>query len=437
MDTDITNRKLAEEVLRQGSDELEARVEERTLRLYESEERFRDFVEIGSDWLWEMDADFRYSYFSASYAPHSGISTEDAVGRTRAELYLDILPRLSADEIKQWEKFNQLVKAHQTFRGCETKWVGSNGEIQYFTTSGKPIFDTDGKFKGYRGVGTNITKRRLAEDALLEAHDKLEQVVDQRTSELLTAKETAEAANQAKSEFLSAMSHELRTPMNSILGFGEILNTDSIESLSDRQKSFVDHILSSGKHLMELINQVLELNRIEVGKLSINFEGIPANKIIDESLQLVRIQAHEKDVEILNQNAGEQLPIVWTDGTRLTQVLLNLLSNAIKYNHNEGTVTVSCQETPGQMLRISIADTGIGIPEDKQQYLFTPFERLGREGGEIEGTGIGLTITKQLIELLGGKVGYQSKEDNGSIFWIDVPMSREQITALKKSEVLG
>lgn len=432
MDINIKNRKLAEEALHQGSDQPEARVEERILRLHESEERFRDFVEIGSDWLWEMDVDFRYSYFSASYEPHSGIPTESAVGRTRAELYVDILPRMSADEIKQWGKFNQLVKAHETFRDCDTKWVGSNGEIRYFTTSGKPIIDTDGKFTGYRGVGTNITERRLAEEALLEAHDKLEQVVDQRTSELRAAKENAEVANQAKSEFLSAMSHELRTPMNSILGFAEMLNIDSIESLSERQKSFVAHILSSGKHLMELIDQVLELNKIEVGRLSINFEDVPANKIIDESLQLVRILAQEKGVEILNQNTGEQLRNVWSDGTRLTQVLLNLLSNAIKYNHNDGTVTVSCQETPDQMLRISIADTGMGIPEDKQQYLFNPFERLGREGGEIEGTGIGLTITRQLIESLGGKVGYQRGEDKGSIFWIDVPLTREQITTLKK-----
>ena len=432
MDINIKNRKLAEEALRQGSDELEARVEEQILRLHESEERFRDFVEIGSDWLWEMDVDFRYSYFSASYEPHSGIPTESAVGRTRAELYVDILPRMSADEIKQWEKFNQLVKAHETFRDCDTKWVGSNGEIRYFTTSGKPIIDTDGKFTGYRGVGTNITERRLAEEALLEAHDKLERIVDQRTTELRTAMESAEAANQAKSEFLSAMSHELRTPMNSILGFAEMLNIDSIESLSERQKSFVAHILSSGKHLMELIDQVLELNKIEVGRLSINFEDVPANKIIEESLQLVRILAQEKGVEILNQNTGEQLRKVWSDGTRLTQVLLNLLSNAIKYNHNDGTVTVSCQETPDQMLRISIADTGMGIPEDKQQYLFNPFERLGREGGEIEGTGIGLTITRQLIESLGGKVGYLRGEDKGSIFWIDVPLTREQITTLKK-----
>ena len=432
MDINIKNRKLAEEALHQGSDQPEARVEERILRLHESEERFRDFVEIGSDWLWEMDVDFRYSYFSASYEPHSGIPTESAVGRTRAELYVDILPRMSADEIKQWGKFNQLVKAHETFRDCDTKWVGSNGEIRYFTTSGKPIIDTDGKFTGYRGVGTNITERRLAEEALLEAHDKLERIVDQRTTELRTAMESAEAANQAKSEFLSAMSHELRTPMNSILGFAEMLNIDSIESLSERQKSFVAHILSSGKHLMELIDQVLELNKIEVGRLSINFEDVPANKIIDESLQLVRILAQEKGVEILNQNTGEQLRNVWSDGTRLTQVLLNLLSNAIKYNHNDGTVTVSCQETPDQMLRISIADTGMGIPEDKQQYLFNPFERLGREGGEIEGTGIGLTITRQLIESLGGKVGYQRGEDKGSLFWIDVPLTREQITTLKK-----
>lgn len=309
-----------------------------------------------------------------------------------------------------------------TFSSLNTEWPGLIVSIMAFLS--------------VYFLGKILQERKQSEKVILEAHDKLEQIVEERTEELIVAKEAAETANRAKSEFLSSMSHDLRTPMNAIIGFGEMLKIESGEKLNEKQKSFVNHILSSGKHLMELIDEVLELNKIEAGKLSINFDNIQIHKVIDESLQLVRVTAEQKDVEILNQTAGEELPILWTDRTRLTQILVNLLSNAVKYNRNNGTVTLSCNETPGQMLRVSIADTGMGIPEDKQQYLFTPFDRLGRESGEVEGTGIGLTITKQLIELLGGNIGYENKKDEGCIFWIDVPMSRKQIPIQDKSGAL-
>ena len=184
---------------------------------------------------------------------------------------------------------------------------------------------------------------------------------------------------------------------------------------------------------MELIDDVLELSEIEADKLSINFEHIAADKIIDESLQLIQAMAQREGIEILDQIVRDELPILLTDGTRLTQVLLNLLSNAVKYNRSNGTVTLSCQETPNQMFRISIADTGVGILAEKHQELFSPFERLGRETGDIKGTGNSLAITRQVIELLGGEIGYQSEMGKGSTFWIDVPISRKWATAKKKS----
>jgi PAS domain S-box-containing protein len=244
---------------------------------------------------------------------------------------------------------------------------------------------------------------------------------------LVEAKNVAEKASKAKTEFLSSMSHELRTPMNAVIGFGQLLQASKSEPLSEKQETCVGHILNSGKHLMELVEQVLELNTIEAGKLAINFDDVPAQKAIDGSLQLIQTQAEEKAIKIVNQVIMSELPILRTDATRLTQVLLNLLSNAVKYNNKGGTVTLSYEKTAEHMLQISVIDTGIGIPIDKQQELFTPFERLGREGGNIEGTGIGLAISKQLIELLGGKIGYRSQEGQGSTFWIDVPMSRKQV----------
>lgn len=242
-------------------------------------------------------------------------------------------------------------------------------------------------------------------------------------ADLIEAKTQAEKASKSKTDFLSSMSHELRTPMNAILGFAQLLQARKNDPLSEKQQHYVGRILDSGDHLMELIEQVLELNKIEAGKLSTKLNHISALGIIDESLQLVKVQAEEKEVKIVENFGRDELPMLWTDSTRLKQALLNLLSNAIKYNKKQGNVTISCEETSGQMFRICIQDTGLGIPAEKHPELFKPFDRLGREGGAIEGTGIGLTITRQVVELLGGNIGFLSEEGKGSTFWIDVPLS--------------
>lgn len=258
-----------------------------------------------------------------------------------------------------------------------------------------------------------------------------------READLRAAKNIAEHANLAKSEFLSSMSHELRTPMNAILGFAQMLEYDPKEPLTKNQKKSVDHILKGGNHLLELINQVLELHKIETGKLSLNFNDIPAQDIIDQSLHLIRMRADEESIKIFNQTTEDNLPLLWTDFTRLTQVLLNLLSNAIKYNNKEGTVTLTCQKIPGRMLRICVTDTGKGISLEKQGDLFKPFERLGLETGEIEGTGIGLTITKRIIKSLGGQIDFESEVNKGSTFWVDVPLSTKQSKIENKTNALA
>ncbi len=259
-------------------------------------------------------------------------------------------------------------------------------------------------------------------------------VVIRPFQELNSAREAAEKANGAKTEFLSSMNHELRTPMNAILGFAQMLKLQPNEPLTETQENSINHILKSGNHLLELISQVLELNKIEAGKLSLNIDHVSARDTIDESLDLIPVRADDEGIKIIDQTTRDNLPQLWTDSTRLTQVLLNLLSNAVKYNGKDGTVTLSCEEIPGEMmLRINITDTGKGIPVRQQDDLFKPFERLGREAGEIEGTGIGLTISKQIVELLGGKIGFESEWNKGSTFWVDVPMSSKQADAEKKT----
>jgi len=239
---------------------------------------------------------------------------------------------------------------------------------------------------------------------------------------LLKAKEEAELGNRAKSDFLASMSHELRTPLNAILGFAQFLKYDPQNSLNEDQTARIEHIIKGGDYLLELINQVLELNTIEAGKVSLTIDHTTPRTVIDDCLAMIRVRAAENEVDVCDQTTIDDLPLLWTDEVRLKQALLNILSNAVKYNHKGGKVTVSCELRPEKVFRLIVTDTGPGIEKHLQESLFKPFERLGREAGRIEGTGIGLSITKKIVEVLGGNIGFISEQGVGSSFWIDIPM---------------
>jgi len=301
----------------------------------------------------------------------------------------------------------------------------------------------------------DITSRRQADDALRRAHSELERRVAERTMELTTvneqleqeiserrhaeeavllAKEEADRANLAKSEFLSRMSHELRTPMNAILGFAQLLEMDTLAPV---HREGVEHILKGGQYLLELINEVLDISRIEAGRMALSLEPVSMSQILEETLSLVAPLAREKGICLQQRLPSGPDSHILADHQRLTQVLLNLLSNAVKYNREGGTVTVACEERPGTRMRIQVIDTGHGIAPDKIGRLFTAFERLGAEATDTEGTGLGLALAKRLTELMSGTLGVESVVGQGSIFWVElpfVPSPLEELTQAAENE---
>jgi PAS domain S-box-containing protein len=244
--------------------------------------------------------------------------------------------------------------------------------------------------------------------------------------ELRQARATAEAASRAKSEFLSSMSHELRTPLNAILGFAQLLQRDKKQPLSDRHRERVEQILTGGKHLLLLIEDILDLSRIESGGVAISIEPMNALEAIEQTMPTLEPLAARSEVALSLEAAPHSLPLIAADRTRFTQILMNFASNAIKYNRPGGKVTVRLALADPEHVRLLVSDTGLGIPNDKQAKLFQAFQRAGQETGPIEGTGIGLFITKRLAQLMNGDVGFSSVVDEGSEFWVDMPVARVQ-----------
>jgi PAS domain S-box-containing protein len=276
----------------------------------------------------------------------------------------------------------------------------------------RPILDEAGRVQRVIGYSVDITERKRTEEAVRQATEAAER-----------ARVAAERANRAKSEFLSRMSHELRTPMNSILGFAQLLDRGN---LSPEHRKGVGYILRAGRHLLHLINEVLEIARIEAGRQNLSLEPVRVAAVMQEAIGLVRPLAAQRAVQ-LEEGAWPGCEAwVHADRQKLVQVLLNLLSNAIKYNRPGGGVRLSCESLPDQQrLAVRVEDTGRGIAPDAIDQLFTPFARLGAERSEVEGTGLGLALSQRLTEAMGGTLGLERTGREGSVFLLEIPLAED------------
>jgi PAS domain S-box-containing protein len=280
----------------------------------------------------------------------------------------------------------------------ETIRVRKDGSHVPVSLTMSPIKGSEGQVIGASTIARDITERAQAAEALQ------------------AAKSEAEVANRAKSEFLSRMSHELRTPLNAVLGFAQLLEMDD---LSEEQRENLREIAKGGRHLLDLINEVLDLASIETGRLALSLEPVAVADVVEESRRLIAPLASERGIELVGGDGCGELHVL-ADRQRLKQVLLNILANAVKYHREAGRATVAC-ETQDDSVVIRVSDTGPGIPPESMARLFTPFDRLGAEGSDVEGTGLGLSLAKSLVEAMGGRLSIQSAMGHGTTAIVELP----------------
>lgn len=388
---DISERKASEAALEKSRRELQAALQENQL-----------IMDNSQDVICTVNEEGRFVRINAACEQLWGYKPSELVGRA----YMDLVH--PDDKIRTAEANKALLKTGK-LTDFVNRYVRKDGSVVdvLWSATWSP------KDRIIFCVAHDVTDRSRIEKALREA------------------KEEADRANHAKSDFLSRMSHELRTPLNSILGFGQLLDR---QSPSETQRNRIRYILGAGRHLLNLINEVLDISRIESGTLQLSLEPVCIEEAIGEALDLMRPLAAERSISLDSSGPLDATSYVLADRQRLKQVLLNLLSNAVKYSALQGNVTISFDSSGTRLMRISVRDTGAGIPVDKLARLFTPFDRLGAEQSHVEGTGLGLALCQRLVQAMQGTIGVSSTLGNGSTFWLELPRAESPLQTLPSTK---
>jgi signal transduction histidine kinase len=377
-----------------------------------------------------LSPDFRIVEASDAYLRATMTARDDIIGQQLFDVFPDNPADTSADGTRNLRASLELVlrdrtsdtMAVQKYDIKKPATEGGGYEVRYWSPVNSPAIDERGRLRYLIHRVEDVTEyiRREEPRGALAAEAATEWIdleIFERARELQQANQRLVEVDRAKSEFLSRMSHELRTPLNSILGFSQLLQR---EELTEDQHDSVEHIAKAGKHLLELINEVLDLARIEARRVDLSPEAVAIDEVVQEVMELMRPVASQRAID-MRATAPSQF-VIRVDRQRLRQILLNLLSNAVKYNRLNGSIALSCSQPNAGRVRISVNDSGFGIRPEHFGEVFQPFARFSSDDVTIEGTGIGLVLVKNLAEIMGGSVGFESEYGQGSTFWVEFPL---------------
>jgi PAS domain S-box-containing protein len=394
-----TNRALrvSQEEFKRLNADLEERVRTRTAELRarsgalsNSEQRFKDFAKASSDWYWEMDENLRFSYFSDRFTEVTGVDTSVLLGKTREETGV---PDVDPDE---WQRHLDALHNHRPFRNFIHPRQKLDGTTVWLSINGVPYTDHNGNFTGFRGTGNEIT-------------------------DLVRAQRDAESANRAKSDFLANMSHELRTPLNAIIGYSELLQEDARDNQDHQLLGDLSKIDNAGRQLLGLVNNILDISKIEADMMEASFDHVDLAMLIDEVADIARPIVVEKG-NIFRIDNNADIRTLHTDSQKLRQTLLNLLSNAAKFT-TAGEIHLTVQREGDGWLRFDVIDTGVGMTEDQLAKVFEPFvQGENSTSKNYGGTGLGLALCKRFTSLLCGRLEVESSEGVGSRFTLVLPI---------------
>ena len=397
---------------------LRKQLEKTTADLEYSEARFRDLTALSADWFWEQDADLRFTFFSSNSEQEQFRFSEN-IGKQRWELPIDLSE-------EAWAAHRAILEAHRPFRNFEYTVRRPEG-MRRWSVSGMPIFDANGKFMGYRGTSRDATESRRMEDELRQHRDHLHDMVQAQTEDLRQSKEAAEHANRAKSEFLANMSHELRTPMHGILSFARIGVAKHATVGPEKLKGYFENIRVSGERLLGLLDDLLDLSKLEAGRIDYVMQPFDLTASMDAVTAELRPLLEAKRLSCEHRVAASSTRCMG-DRKRIDQLINNLLGNAIKFSREGGVIVLDVSagqhnERPALCLRV--IDQGIGIPENECETIFEKFHQSSLTRSGAGGTGLGLAICREIVSAHRGKIAASNRPEGGAVFEVLLPLASE------------